>query len=179
MTKSLIVGLALVGMLAAVEADAALVICQKGSKIKLRVDACKTKETLVPATDLGVVGPEGVQGPQGDPGTPGSARAFAQVTPDGPALTAGRSLNFSAVTRAATGVYCLTPTPGSGVDPATGTAVVGVEWGASSGFDLLASLMLSSVGFSCPATDYEVRTYKLPAGVATASDQVGFTIIVP
>src|SRR5262245_8162849 len=176
MMKSLIVGLAAACMLAAVDARAALVICQKGSKIKLRVDICKAKETQVPAVDLGVVGP---QGEPGIAGAPGSARAYAQVDPSTPSLTGGRSLNFDAVARVATGVYCLTPTPGSGVDPATGTAVVGVEWGASSGFDLLASLMLSSVGFSCPATDYEVRTYKLPGGVATASDQVGFTIIVP
>src|SRR5262245_29026382 len=158
MMKTLIAGLAVVGMLAAVDAHAALVICQKGSKIKLRVDACKGKETLVPATDLGVVGPKGVDGApgdKGDPGDPGTARAYAQVTPSGPELVAGRSLNFDSVSRIAPGVYCLTPTAASGVDPATGTAVVGVEWGSSSGSDLFASVQLGVVGFVCPVTDYE------------------------
>ena len=45
--------------------------------------------------------------------------------------------------------------------------------------DLLASVQLGVVGFACPTTDYEVRTFKVPGGVATASDNVGFTIIIP
>jgi hypothetical protein len=40
-------------------ADAAVVICQKGNRIKLRVDACKGKETAVDPSELGVEVPDG------------------------------------------------------------------------------------------------------------------------
>lgn len=44
------------------DADAALVICQRKNRIKIRPDACKAKETPVDATELGVVGPQGPAG---------------------------------------------------------------------------------------------------------------------
>jgi hypothetical protein len=40
------------GLALATTADAAVVICQKKNKLKLRVDACKSKETPVPASEL-------------------------------------------------------------------------------------------------------------------------------
>jgi len=46
-------------------ADAAVVICQRKNKVKLRIDVCKGKETPVDAAELGVTGPEGPQGPEG------------------------------------------------------------------------------------------------------------------
>jgi hypothetical protein len=59
----------LVATLLTASADAAVVICStKKGKLSLRTDACKAKETLVPAADLGVTGPAG---PQGDPGATG------------------------------------------------------------------------------------------------------------
>lgn len=39
-------------------AQAAIVVCQKGKKVKLRVDACKSKETLVEPSELGVEVPD-------------------------------------------------------------------------------------------------------------------------
>jgi len=39
-------------------AAAAIVVCQKGTKVKLRVDACKSKETLVEPSELGVEVPD-------------------------------------------------------------------------------------------------------------------------
>src|SRR6266404_1701409 len=63
------------------DAGAAIVICKNknGKKILLRDGACKSKETQVSATELGVTGPQGpqgstgaqgAQGPQGLPGIP-------------------------------------------------------------------------------------------------------------
>jgi hypothetical protein len=175
-TRSVGVAIAAMLVLGAGPADALLVVCQKGKKIKLRVDACTAKETQIPASEFGVTGP---QGPEGPAGPAGSARAYAVVDPSGPALAAQRTFNFAAVARANTGIYCLTPTPGSGLDPSTGAALVGIEWGASAGSDLLAFVQLDVIPSSCPATDYEVRTYGLPGGVATLSNQVGFTILIP
>lgn len=83
-TRILSLGLAAVlgGVLAAPSADAAVVICQKKQKLKLRVDACKAKETQVDASELGVVGPAGPQGPEGPAGTPATA-LWAVVAGDG------------------------------------------------------------------------------------------------
>jgi len=173
-----VVGMVVAVALASSQADAALVICQKGKKIKLRQDACTSKETQVAASELGVVGPQGPAGSDGPAGPAGSARAYAQVDTS-PALVAGRTLNFDAVTRINTGVYCLTPTPGSGVDPAAGTALAAVEWGASSGSDLLAFVQLNVLTFSCAATEYEVRTYNNNGGTAVLSNGVAFTLLVP
>ena len=39
-------------------AAAAIVVCQKGNKVKLRVDACKGKETVVEPSELGVEVPD-------------------------------------------------------------------------------------------------------------------------
>lgn len=54
------------------DADAALVICRKGKRVLLRETVCKRSETSIPASDLGVTGPEGPQGPQGQPGAQGA-----------------------------------------------------------------------------------------------------------
>jgi hypothetical protein len=56
------------------DADAAVVLCQnrKGTKVKWRVDACKSKETMLDAsTEVGAMGPQGDPGPQGTPGPQG------------------------------------------------------------------------------------------------------------
>lgn len=44
------------------DANAALVICQKKKRIKIRQDACTPKETQVDAAELGVTGPQGPAG---------------------------------------------------------------------------------------------------------------------
>lgn len=72
-------GIAVGASLAASAADAAVVICQKKNKLKLRVDACKSKETQVPATELGATGPQGPQGAQGVAGPEGPSNLVATV----------------------------------------------------------------------------------------------------
>jgi len=46
-------------VVAPVRGEAAVVICQRRSKLKLRLDACKSKETQVDASELGATGPAG------------------------------------------------------------------------------------------------------------------------
>lgn len=175
--------------------EAAAVLCKKASGALFVRTTCKKKETVPAASDLGVVGPSGATGAMGasgatgatgpsgaagatgatgPTGTPGSARAYATVTSPGSGVTldSARTLNFTGVSHAETGVYCLTPS--GGVDTSTGTASVSVEWGASSGNSLAA--FYQNGNFICSAGNYEVRTYDF---TGTASDGVAFTIVVP
>jgi len=59
-------------VVAPASADAAVVICQRKNKVRLRQDTCKAKETQVAASELGVVGPQGDTGPTGDAGQDGA-----------------------------------------------------------------------------------------------------------
>jgi hypothetical protein len=85
-----VVGVVAAGMLLAIgasvmlpaSADAALVICQKKNRIKIRQDACASKEVQVDAAELGVAGPQGEPGLDGDPGEPGLS-GVEVVTADG------------------------------------------------------------------------------------------------
>jgi hypothetical protein len=126
-----------------------------------------------PAGSTGPTGPTGPAGSAGTPGAPGTARAYASVsdfdefesTPKG----------FSSVERPETGVYCLTPSPGSGINVEHPNAVVSVEWDESSGEELLA-FALNTGTSSCPSTTIEVRTYNLKH---ESTNSAAFTIIVP
>jgi hypothetical protein len=76
---------------------------------------------------------------------------------------------------APTGVYCLTV---AGVNPTTAAAIVTVEWGASSGFDLLA-YWYKGAG-TCAVGQFEVRTYDFAAGGAPVlSNDVEFLVVIP
>jgi hypothetical protein len=160
----------------------------QGSKIKNgAVTSSKVKDASLLSTDFkpgqlpsgpqGPQGSQGSQGPQGPPGVQGvagSARAYAQVENDGPALISARTKNFTSVTHtggANSGRYCLTPA--AGIDPNTVPAVVSPEHGLSSGQDLAA--YTEQPQFDCAASQFEVLTQQ--AGVN--SDNVAFTIIVP
>jgi hypothetical protein len=95
--------------LVATTADAAVVICQRKNKLKLRVDACKSKETQVPAADLGVVGPAGADGA---PGANGTAIGYAHVLGDGTVDT-DNSFNVTQanVTAGLTSAFCFHDLP--------------------------------------------------------------------
>jgi len=111
--RALSMGLALAvgASLAATSADAAVVICQKKNKLKLRVDACTSKETQVPATELGATGPQGPEGPTNlvatvrveSDGTLGAAHAAAGITVTTSQPTLGSA--FWLVNLAGTGAF--------------------------------------------------------------------------
>lgn len=88
-TRRVVVSMAVafaVAVLAPLAANAVVVICKKKSKITLRDTACKSKETLVAATELGISGPTGPMGPTGPTGNTGAAgpgAMWAFVAPDG------------------------------------------------------------------------------------------------
>jgi hypothetical protein len=60
--------------------EAAVVICQKGKKLRLRENACKKAEQTIDASELGVTGPQGPAGADGAEGPPGP---FADGLPSG------------------------------------------------------------------------------------------------
>lgn len=73
------------------------------------------------------------------------------------------------------GVYCVTV---AGVSSATDAAIATVEWGASSGFDLL--VYWNRFGGACTLGQYEFRTYDFQAGGAPVlSNDVEFLVVIP
>lgn len=88
---------------------------------------------------------------------------------------------FSTFSNPSTGVYCLGLDPTLGVDISNVIAQVTVEWGSSSGSDLLA-YWYRGAG-SCPADNIEVKTYDFASsggnltGVQASSD-VAFVVTV-
>jgi hypothetical protein len=106
----------------------------------------------------------------------GGATAFALVDPNHgvPRLVAARTRGFAAVSSPATGVYCLTPSPGVDV---TGTAPVASEeayYSNELGWPLVR--LPQPDARNCAADQLEVKTF---AEGTTLSSEVAFTLLVP
>ena len=137
----------------------------------------------------GLTGPKGDKGDKGDTGAPGApgaagaagtARAYAVVirTPSVSIDTTYVRGSGWAVTRPSTGVYCVTPP--AGINPANTPAIVTIDWGNSSGFDLLAYWVKLNPFAPCTASQYHIRTYDFAAGGAPVlSDDVSFAVTIP
>jgi hypothetical protein len=119
----------------------------------------------------GPQGPEGPQGSRGAAGAAGTARAYAEVDSTTPSLVTARTKNISAVTRPATGTYCLTPA--AGVDPRTVATAATEDFALSTedGF-----VQVSGTGVDCPAGQFEVQTDDIDGDPA---DTISFHLIVP
>jgi hypothetical protein len=99
----------------------------------------------------GATGPAGPAGPQGPAGT---ARAFGLTTNVDGALDPARSKNAT-VRHASTGVYCITP--GAGINPATATVLVTVDYTGPVG--PLATALFRSSNNDCNPGELEVKTW--------------------
>jgi S-layer homology domain len=103
---------------------------------------------------------------------------IAQGYYSGPSFEAD---GFSTFSNPSTGVYCLGLDPTLGVDISNVIAQVTVEWGSSSGSDLLAYWWRGAG--SCPTDNIEVRTYDFASsggnltGVQVSAD-VAFVVTV-
>lgn len=163
-----LVALALVAALPAAASAAAL--CQKKSgAVVIRPDACNKKESPVDLSQFGAVGP---QGPKGDAGPAGAGARMRAVVEDGDPPTFSFNEGFSSVTNPIEGTYCLTPsTP---IDVTQNPGVVSVEWYHSSGFNLLAQVVIPVS--DCPDGDYEVKTYFTDS---TETNDISFVLVVP
>jgi Collagen triple helix repeat (20 copies) len=129
----------------------------------------------------GPAGPAGATGPAGPPGGLGpagsGARAYAAVVPGtSPSFVAAQTSNFTAVSHAGTGDYCLTPSPTSGVNPATEVAAVS---GAASSGGVVALAVLNPARPSCLPTQFEVDTFDAHTSGSPLSDSAAFVIVAP
>lgn len=91
----------------------------------------------------------------------------------------GPSKNLAAFSNPETGVYCFTPSKAAGLTAEKLLAAyptVDIEWGYSSGSDLLAYVVHGLN--DCPSGSIEVRTYNFPGGSATLTDSVAFYLKV-
>ncbi len=130
----------------------------------------------------GVQGPKGdagAPGPKGDAGAPGTARAYADVRPDlagNDKIIASRSQGVVAIANSATGVWCLTlatPIPDDANGDPTLPALVSADRGDSVAADPRAYTRNSQA--NCATGQVEVMTFD----GTTASNEVGFTVLVP
>ncbi len=140
------------------------------------------KAGQLPAGPAGAAGPRGFtgakgdKGDKGDTGAPGSAKAYATVDNGGPTLVTAKGFTAVAQPDGTTGVYCLTPA--AGISVVNSAPIASVEWGASSGSDLLVHPLGGGVA-DCPEGTLEVRTYELDAGSFVASDDAAFSVLLP
>ena len=124
----------------------------------------------------GATGGKGDRGAAGPPGPSGNPGAYATVLSEGSPVFQGTHPGFDAVERVETGVYCLTPSPGTNIShPLTST-----DW-MHSVDEGLAQPSSGGETAECPGGKLEVHTYKIegtPAGVAS-TDEVSFTVFAP
>jgi hypothetical protein len=136
-------------------------------------------------------GPVGHTGPVGPVGPPGpTVTAFATVGDPGeafnetrPTVIGAQSRGFSgtdAITRTATGTYCLVADSVSAVDR---VAVASVDISRTNeGIARDATVVVDSnpaAAPGCPEGGFKVRTYATSQGQRVLSNNVAFTILVP
>jgi hypothetical protein len=120
----------------------------------------------------GATGAAGATGAQGVQGIAGTARAYAYVKATAtPTLVASLTKNFTAVSREATGIYCLTPA--SGIDPSSVPFAVSTDWSGYAG-----TAYYEPPGANCASGQFEVMTATIAASPAFENG-VNFTVIVP
>jgi hypothetical protein len=155
-----------------------------GQKIKNKsigtADLTPTAVTTLKGTK-GDAGPAGAQGPQGTT----NSGAYASVALEEPPILAGAHPGFVAVERVASGIYCLTPTPGTNVDHPLASVDFGGSGGGKAKF---AEPLANGIVFECPSGQLEVRTFELfdeefaPGEdeiVREPSNSVAFTVFAP
>ena len=134
-----------------------------------------TATTTQAAGKLVATGANGRFAPKFIPSGFAGPRAFAAVSNEDVDFIPGSDhRGISGVRRPFEGVYCLAVTAASGVDPETAVVVTGVNYGFSSGADLLA---FWNEPDTCEADEIEVQTYKFTGGLLP-SNEVAFSVAV-
>jgi hypothetical protein len=159
-------------------ANADLVLCQKGEKLKVRQDKCKRKkgEKLISLEDLGFVPG------QGPPGAPGTARGYAQIdsVDNGLRLIDEMTSNVDSVTSPIAGVYCVIPD--AAIDRESFPAIVSVQHSLGNQSQVGTTVRVR-YPFVCQDNNaYEVLTIRLDPGSANGGklvDDIGFNIVIP
>jgi hypothetical protein len=147
-----------------------------GKKIKkASIDAGKLTPSAV-ATLKGTKGDVGPQGPQGTT----NGGSYASVAVGEEILFVGTHPGFAAVEKVeeTSGIYCLTPTPGTNIDHPIASVDLGGSGGEKSKF---AEPMANGVVEVCDPGQLEVRTFEMLGEplVLEPSNAVAFTVFVP
>ena len=155
-----------------------------GKKIKKgTIDAGKLTPAAV-ASLKGAKGDTGAVGPQGPRGTTNGG-AYATVAVGEDTFFVGDHPGFGGLEKIGTGVYCLTPNPGTNVDHPLASVDFGNSGGAKSKF---VEPVADGVVFECDAGQLEVRTFELleeefgPGEdeiVREPSNSIAFTVFTP
>ena len=130
-----------------------------------------------PAGPAGAQGAPGPQGPAGATGPAGTARAYGFVKSDGTILAA-KSKNLTS-SKVGTGVYCVTPTPASGIDARAVLPIATTDYNDGNGsYHLIQSVggAVSTAPNDCPG-GWEFVTDDVD-GTPTRED-IGFAVVVP
>src|SRR5689334_5693579 len=90
-----------------------------------------------------------------------------------------RNKGIHRVNRPTTGVFCITPTAASGINPNTAVVQVTVDWSRTRFNE--AMVQWASIRQFCAANQIEIRTMLdvQPDAIFTPSNLVSFSIIVP
>ena len=129
----------------------------------------------------GEAGPAGAQGPRGTT----NSGSYATVALEEPPVLTGDHPGFAGVERVATGIYCLTPNPGTNVDHPLASVDFGGSGGGKAKF---VEPLANGVVFECAPGRLEVRTFELleeeevPGEdeiLRKPSDSVAFTVFAP
>jgi Collagen triple helix repeat (20 copies) len=136
--------------------------------------------TRGPTGPTGATGSRGLKGERGErglTGPEGTAKAYAIVQPTSSTavqLITSQTLNITAVTEPAEGIFCLAPT--AGIFPASDTATVSPEVSYSSSGAALGIVAVNAQRPDCPTGNFEVETFK--ADGKTLTSEYAFSIIV-
>jgi hypothetical protein len=133
----------------------------------------------------GLLGPAGPTGPSGPPGANAPAHAYALVNPaavtsvaSSAGLVAGQSSDFASVREPSVGVYCIAPTPSSGVNPASQVASVAGEV-SNSAANVVPLPELNASRSHCQPSEFEVDTYDARTPGAGLVGGAAFLIVAP
>jgi hypothetical protein len=102
--------------------------------------------------------PAGATGPQGPAGVPGTARVYGRIAANGE-VDLPRSKNVGVVTKPFTGIYCITPTGGTGIDVNTTGVVVTPDPRGEFFTDQDADAEWDSLGRDCPSGAVEIKIF--------------------
>jgi hypothetical protein len=151
-----------------VKPKGAYVTAAQVKKLVFKYVAKHRAELQGPAGATGGQGPQGTAGATGNVGAPGTVAAYATVNAAGTVVSGNGQLT---VTSGGTGVYCVSPTPASGIDATSVEPVVTADYlGAGGGHDNTAQF--DSSGSRCGPWEIVIEN----DGVQADS---GFSILVP
>jgi Collagen triple helix repeat (20 copies) len=134
-----------------------------------------------PAGPQGIPGKEGATGKEGTTGkegVPGSARSFGAVLANGTLNSNVSSKNVASTSNPTTGVFCIKPSPSSGITTSNSIVIATVDAESSNGSEVT----VRSEPKNCAAGEFEVDTFDAKVSGSSIFDEYsnqGFSFLIP